>query len=86
MALPVMGFLDQGYKITNGEPQSNSQKSIISFGYVDVYAKIFLILYPWSRNPITGNAILTRGISQNSHSLQKLEFLKLIILMKKMKD
>ena len=38
--------------------QSNSQSSIISFGYVDFYAKIFLILYPWSWNSITGNAIM----------------------------
>ena len=35
MALPVMEFQDQGYKI-------------IPLGYVDFNAKIFLILYSWS--------------------------------------
>ena len=35
-----------------------TQNSIIFFGYVDFYAKIFLILYPLSRNSITGNAIV----------------------------
>ena len=41
-------------------PIFNFQNSIISFGYVDFYAKIFLILYPWSWNSITGNAIMSR--------------------------
>ena len=29
---------------------TNSQKSIISFGYVDFYAKLFPILYPPTEN------------------------------------
>ena len=32
--------------------------SIISFGYVDFYAKIFVILYPHTWNSITGAAIV----------------------------
>ena len=35
-----------------------SQNSIFSFGYVDFYAKIFLILHPWTWISITRNAIL----------------------------
>ena len=38
-------------------PKLKTQNSIISFGYVDFYAKIFLILYPCSWNSITGNVI-----------------------------
>ena len=36
---------------------SKTQNSIISFGYVDSYAKIFLILYPPLGNSTTGIAI-----------------------------
>ena len=42
---------------------TNSQNSIISFGYVYFNAKIFLIFYPWSWNSITGNAIVIIYIS-----------------------
>ena len=37
---------------------SNSQNSIISFGYVDFYAKIFLILYTRFENSTTRTAIM----------------------------
>ena len=36
---------------------TNSQVSIVSFGYVDPEAKIFLILYPCLKNSTTRNAI-----------------------------
>ena len=36
---------------------TNSQNSIISFGYVDSYATIFLILYPLLENSTTRIAI-----------------------------
>ena len=36
---------------------TNSQNSIIAFGYVDSQAKIFLILYPCLKNSTTRNAI-----------------------------
>ena len=52
---------------------SSLQKSLISFEYVDFYAKIFLILYLWSWNSITGNAILEddagRFIERNSRTI-----------------
>ena len=38
-------------------PKLKTQNSIISFGYVDSYAKIFLILYPPLENSTTGIAI-----------------------------
>ena len=38
--------------------EANSQNSKISFGYVDSYAKIFLILYPSFENSTTRIAIL----------------------------
>ena len=54
-------------------PILNSQNSIISFCYVDFYANIFLILYPWSWTSITGNAIVIiypiNELSWNSRSL-----------------
>ena len=36
---------------------TNSKNSIISLGYVDSYAKIFIILYPPLENSTTRNAI-----------------------------
>jgi hypothetical protein len=39
-------------------PKLKIQTSIISFGYVDSYAKIFLILYPPLENSTTCVAIL----------------------------
>ena len=34
------------------------------------YTKIFLILYPWSWNPITGNAILSKAASKQKQGHQ----------------
>ena len=48
---------------------SNSQNSIISFGYVDFQPKTFLILYPFLENSITGIAITTGGV-QNEIQLE----------------
>ena len=39
----------------------NSQYSIIAFGYVDFYAKIFLILYTPFKNSSTRIAIPSKG-------------------------
>ena len=39
-------------------PKLKTQNSIISFGYVDSYAKIFLILYPPFENSTTRIAIV----------------------------
>ena len=42
----------------DSSPLIKTQNSIISFGYVDSYAKIFLILYPPFENSTTRIAIL----------------------------
>ena len=41
-------------------PKLKTQNSIISFGYVDSYAKIFLILYPPLKNSTTHIANLDK--------------------------
>ena len=40
---------------------TNAQNSIISFGYVDSYAKIFLILYPLLENSTTRITIICKS-------------------------
>ena len=52
------------FDIENRPPHyTNSQKSIISFGYVDFYAKIFPILYPLLENSTTRTTILNTSVA-----------------------